>query len=401
MRELTRQARKTIFMDSGKNYAKLPILICSIIGIIIGGLFFSYQSRQMQIDYGAIPNPPDIMSSSVFKEIMSALFNVDSSEPLSVLNCNNPYFNYYFNNEYIPYINQLQNERYEQEQPQQQKTQKEAQTPNNAVPAPQAQPLKEVSSSITFEGDVDQEDIKKSPMVSSGEIQIINESSYAINIDKLLLEPLKLKLSKTGPQVLIYHTHTTESYLKSLKDKSVDSRTTNSNFNVVRVGEELTKNLQKYKIGVLHNTTIHDIDYNQSYAKSLKTLTSYVDKYKSLNITIDLHRDAIGGEKLRVVKNINGKNAARVMFVIGTDQKLSNPNWRENLKLALKVQKRLNEICPGLAKPIYISKNRYNQHLTNGSVIIEIGGDGNVLDECLLSTKYLAQAINDVVYKKK
>jgi stage II sporulation protein P len=343
------------------------------------------------------------MSSMVFKGIMSTLFDVDSSEPLSVLNSNNPYFNYYFNNEYIPYITQLQNERYEQEQLQQQKAQKEAQISNNAVPAPapKVEPLKEVSSSITFEGDVDSEDIKRNPMVSSGEIQIINESSYAINIDKLLMEPLKLKLSKTGPQVLIYHTHTTESYLKSLKDKSVDSRTTNSNFNVVRVGEELTKNLQKYKIGVLHNSTIHDIDYNQSYGKSLKTLTSYVDKYKSLNMTIDLHRDAIGGEKLRVVKNINGKNAARVMFVIGTDQKLSNPNWKENLKLALKVQKRLNEICPGLAKPIYISKSRYNQHLTNGSVIIEVGGDGNVLDECLLSTKYLAQAINDVVYKKK
>ena len=169
----------------------------------------------------------------------------------------------------------------------------------------------------------------------------------------------------------------------------------------MRVGEELTKNLKKYNIGVVHNTTVHDADYNSSYAKSLNTLTTNLKKNSKLKVTIDLHRDAMGDEKLRVVKNINGKDVARIMFVIGTDQKLENPVWKENLKLALKVQKRLNEIAPGLAKPIYISKNRYNQHLTDGSVIIEIGGDGNTISECVASTKYLAQAINDVIYSKK
>jgi stage II sporulation protein P len=115
-------------------------------------------------------------------------------------------------------------------------------------------------------------------------------------------------------------------------------------------------------------------------------------------MTIDLHRDAVSGQKLRVVKQVNGKSAAQIMFVIGTDSKLSNPKWRENLKLAVKIQARLNELYPGIAKPIYISKNRYNQHLTNGSVIVEIGGDGNVIDECVRSTEYLARAINDVLY---
>jgi stage II sporulation protein P len=169
----------------------------------------------------------------------------------------------------------------------------------------------------------------------------------------------------------------------------------------VRVGDALINNLKKFKINVLHNTTIHDKDYNSSYVKSLGTLTNYVEKYPSLKMTIDLHRDAAGDDKLRVAKKINGKDYAQIMFVIGTDSKLSNPKWRENLKLALKLQSRLNEIAPGIAKPTYISKNRYNQHLTNGSVIIEIGGDGNVIDECVRSTGYLAQAINDVIYKNK
>jgi stage II sporulation protein P len=242
------------------------------------------------------------------------------------------------------------------------------------------------------------------PVVSTGKINIINQTKYSIDIKKLLNEPLKLAANKKGPQVLVYHTHTTEGFLKNIDEltkTNLASRTSNNKYNVVSVGDALINNLKKYKIDVLHNTTVHDADYNSSYTKSLKTLTNYVNKYSSLNMIIDLHRDAISEGKLRVVKKINGKNVAQIMFVVGTDSKLSNPYWKENLKLAIKIQSRLNEICPGIAKPIYISQKRYNQQLKSGSVIIEVGGDGNVIDECVRSTTYLAQAINDVLYKNK
>jgi stage II sporulation protein P len=153
-------------------------------------------------------------------------------------------------------------------------------------------------------------------------------------------------------------------------------------------------------LAMLHNGTIHDYpNYKSSYANSLSTVKKYLKSYPSLRILLDIHRDGLGAgnPKLRVNTKINGKNAAQIMFVVGTNGTgLEHPNWRENLKLALKLQEKLNSKYPGLAKPIYISKNRYNQHETNGALIIEIGGDGNLLSECLESTKYLAEVIGEI-----
>lgn len=380
MRALYKQNKKTV---------ALPIMICAVTGILIGGLFYGIQSNIENLDK-ALSHSSQIANTELFKKMFSIIFNLDVSNPLSILKSNSPVFGIY------------------EEEAATENISEKVHTPSSAVSesnsSPQAssnnakQQFIEDASCIVFEGDVENEEIKNNPMVSSGEIQIINQTSYTIDIDKLLKEPLKIKPDKKNSQIFIYHTHTTESFLKDLNDKTVDSRTYDNKYNVVRVGEELTKNLKKYNIGVVHNTAVHDADYNSSYANSLKTLSANLKNNPKLKLTIDLHRDAMGDEKLRVVRNINGKDVARIMFVIGTDQKLENPGWKENLKLALKVQKRLNEIAPGLAKPIYISQNRYNQHLTNGSVIIEIGGDGNTISECVASTKYLAQAINDVIY---
>ncbi|MDP4180664.1 MAG: stage II sporulation protein P [Bacillota bacterium] len=242
---------------------------------------------------------------------------------------------------------------------------------------------------------------------SQGKIVIQNETNEKINIESLLDEPITKLSNKKGPKVLIYHTHTTEAYVYKTSDlnkSNTPTWTMDPNKSVVRVGEELSRILRsKYGIDVIHNGTIHDYpNYNGSYGKSLITATSILRSYPSINVVIDLHRDGLGvqGKKLRVVKKINGKNAAQVMFVLGTNKSgLYHPEWKENLKFALKLQERLNVISPGLAKPIDLSKNRYNQQVTNEALIIEVGGDGNLLDECLESTKYIAQAINDVLKK--
>lgn len=384
MRALCKENKKSV---------ALPIIICAVIGILVGGFFFGIQSNIENLDK-AFSHSSQILNTDVFKKMFSIIFNIDISNPLSILKSNSPVFGIYDEMESIDksISDNVQNPSLP--------SISEHTTAPNAANSTGKQYIEDASS-IVFEGDVENEDKDNNTVVSSGEIQIINQTSYSIDIDKLIKESLKIKPDKKNSQIFIYHTHTTESFLKNLNDKTVDSRTYDNNYNVVRVGEELTKNLKKYNIGVVHNTTVHDADYNSSYAKSLNTLTTNLQKNSKLKVTIDLHRDAMGDEKLRVVKNINGKDVAKIMFVIGTDQKLENPVWKENLKLALKVQKRLNEIAPGLAKPIYISKNRYNQHLTDGSVIIEIGGDGNTISECVASTKYLAQAINDVIYSKK
>jgi len=428
MREIARVQRNSIYntskICSGKsNLTKLPIVLCAIAGILLGSFAF-------KVANGRINNTEDLKNDNTqskpgvetiynkqsdtfvetFNDELFKFFGMDRYNPITIVNANHPYFKMFYENQYLEYIAQIEQQELaqkaiadEQLQKIQDKEQEEIEQSINKSNTPKVT-LKEASSSITFEDDVDDEDKKNNSVVSNGKINVMNQTKYSIDINKLLNEPLKFSTNKKGPQILIYHTHTTERFLENIKEltmKNISSRTYNNKYNVVRVGDALTSNLKKYDIDVLHNTTVHDKDYNSSYVNSLKTLTSYVDKYSSLKLTIDLHRDAIGDGKLRVVKKINGKDVAQIMFVIGTDSKLSNPKWRENLKLAIKVQARLNEICPGLAKPIYISKNRYNQHLVNGSVIVEIGGDGNVIDECVRSTNYLAQAINDVLYKNK
>ncbi len=398
------------YLEGNKgNLAKLPIILCAVGGIILGGIAFRLANDKVNlpIDFKHITqkSSASIESSDNIKEFVFKLFGIDLYNPITIVNTNYPYFKMFYDKSYQPSasekvqqeINKIQNA---QTKPVPQPQLNVSQKPSNTSTGQ----LKEASSSITFEGDVEETDQKNNPIVSSGKINIKNETGLKIDIKKLLNEPLKLVPDKKGPKIFIYHTHTTECFLKSADEigkSKTPSRTTNNKYNVVRVGDALINNLKKYNIDVLHNTTIHDADYNSSYVKSLNTLTGYVDKYSSLKMAIDLHRDAAGEGKLRAVKKINGKNVAEIMFVIGTDAKLSNPRWKENLKLAIKVQARLNEICPGIAKPIYVSKNRYNQHLMNGSVIVEIGGDGNVIDECVRSTSYLAEAINDVIFKKK
>lgn len=416
MREISRIQRRRMYLASGigskNSLKKLPVILCTVAGILLGTFTFeiannglkSIQSGELKEGAGTYNKTNTQMIVNSLNDALFKVFGIDRYNPITIVNKNYPYFRMFYNNQYMEYLAQKEQQELEQKADEEKKLQ-EQKNKEQAVTAQKNSQnttgsLKEVSSSITFEGDVEEAEIKNNPVVSNGKIKIINQTKYSIDIDKLLREPLKFKFNNKGPQMLIYHTHTTESFLKSineLKMKGIPSRTTDSRYNVVRVGNALISNLKKYKINILHDTIIHDKDYNTSYANSLKTLTEYVDKYSSLKMTIDLHRDAAGDQKLRVAKTINGSSVAQIMFVVGTDSRQSNPKWRENLKLAVKIQARLNEICPGVAKPIYLSQKRYNQHLTGGSVIIEIGGDGNVIDECVRSTSYLARAINDVV----
>lgn len=153
---------------------------------------------------------------------------------------------------------------------------------------------------------------------------------------------------------------------------------------------------------MIHNATVHNQPSDTgAYGRSLNTATNILKSYPSIKIVLDIHRDGLGESKLRVASKINGKDTAKIMFVVGTDGTgLEHPNWRENLKLALKLQQKLNEKYPGITRPVYMSRNRYNQHLTNGSLIVEIGGDGNTINECLESAKYLAEVLNEVINNK-
>lgn len=175
-------------------------------------------------------------------------------------------------------------------------------------------------------------------------------------------------------------------------------RTTDLNYSVARVGTELTNYLKEKGFNVTHNTTYHDYPaYSGSYARSLNTLEGLLEG-KNTQLVFDLHRDAVGSsnEYAPTIK-INDNYVAQIMFVIGTNGGgLEHPNWVQNLKMAVKIQEKANEMYPGLFRPIIIRNSRYNQHLTNGSSIIEVGATGNTMQQCILSMQCLSNVLAEI-----
>ena len=175
-------------------------------------------------------------------------------------------------------------------------------------------------------------------------------------------------------------------------------RTTDLNYSVARVGTELTNYLKEKGFNVTHNTTYHDYPaYSGSYARSLNTLEGLLE-WKNTQLVFDLHRDAVGSsnEYAPTIK-INDNYVAQIMFVIGTNGGgLEHPNWVQNLKIAVNIQEKANEMYPGLFRPIIIRNSRYNQHLTNGSSIIEVGATGNTMEQCILSMQCLSNVLAEV-----
>jgi len=375
----------------------------------------------------------DISLSGQIANIITDIFNFDIKSPLTILNAQSSYFYMYYKNEYPAILdnNNSENTHDNDNKVADNDPDKNGNhsddgnkagdsgdnsdgNQNNEDRKDQEQntEFKEDASSIFFEEADEEKDFSQQNTVSSGKILLQNMSKFKISnedIEKMLKEPLNIKFDRKGPKILIYHTHTTESYLRSLdqlEEGNVASSSRDSKYNMIRIGNELANQLEKkYGIDVIHNGTTHDYpSHSSAYSNSLRTIDKYLKSYPSIKITLDIHRDAVAKDKpkLRVVTEINGKKTAKIMFVVGTNGTgLDHPNWKENLKLAIKLQENLNSQHPDLTRPIYISNNRYNQHLASGGgLIIEIGADGNTLDEALESIKYLAKAINDVINGK-
>ena len=228
-------------------------------------------------------------------------------------------------------------------------------------------------------------------------VKVRNETEY-----ELTEEMLKPDITVNKENILLFHTHTCESYTPSENfeyEQTGTYRTTDFNYNVVRVGTELTNQLKSYGYNVIHDNTYHDYPaYNGSYGRSLTTVKNLLKQYDNTDIVIDLHRDAIGDYTYAPTVQIGEEQAAQIMFVIGTDGGgLEHEDWNDNLKFAIKVQEKANELYPGLFKPIILRNSRYNQHLAKAACIIEVGATGNTMDQCLNSMKYLAKVMSEVI----
>ncbi len=226
-------------------------------------------------------------------------------------------------------------------------------------------------------------------------VLIKNDTGFELTEE--MLTP-NIEFDKTN--VVIYHTHTSESYTPTEENQyeaNGNFRTLDTEHNVVRVGEELKSRLESKNINVIHDATFHDYpEYNGSYDRALVTAKSILES-NSCDLVIDLHRDALGDSTYAPSVMIGDEKAAQIMFVMGTNGGgLNHPNWNNNLKIAIKIQQKANELYPGLCKPIILKKYRYNQHVAKGACIIEVGATGNTLEECLVSMKYLAEVIANV-----
>ena len=202
-------------------------------------------------------------------------------------------------------------------------------------------------------------------------------------------------------KVVIYHTHTCESYSPTeayTYTASGNFRTIDLNYSVSRVGDELENCLNNYGCTVIHDRTYHDYPaYNGSYSRSLVTAQNVLSTNQDADIVIDLHRDAIADETYGPRVKIGDEYVSQLMFVIGTDGSNSaHTNWLQNLKFAIKVQQKANELYPGLFKPIILRNSEYNQHVAKAACIIEVGSTGNTLEESMGAMKYLARIIEEM-----
>jgi stage II sporulation protein P len=214
---------------------------------------------------------------------------------------------------------------------------------------------------------------------------------------------LKKTLNTNKPEVLIYHTHTSESY------KPGDAISSDNTQNVVAVGDALVKELQSnYGISAINDKTVHDREaYTQSYARSVVKLDKYLAKYKNFKLVIDLHRDSLGGnseeakkeaKKIITIK-MNGENVAKFSLVMAKQ----NPHFSKNMALANKIIQTSDKLFPGFCRGViyYNYGTRYfNQDRSNNAVLIEVGADINTSDEAKASAKYLARIIAECLNRK-
>lgn len=250
----------------------------------------------------------------------------------------------------------------------------------------------------------------------SGGSLFINTTDYELDPDALR-EQAQLAPVGKEPLVLVLHTHTTEAFYEGESgaefldpsgvfdgyyDPQGDSpRSEDPEKSILAVGREFVRVLEEMGIPTLHCTVIHDKDFNSSYSASYRTVTAYLKEYPSLRYVIDIHRDSIvreNGEKIKPVTVIEGKACAQVMLVMGTDESgYAHPQWRTNMGNALLYKDTMDGLYPGLSRSVYVREVRFNQHVSVGAMLLEVGSCGNTTEEAKNGAYYSAKALGTLL----
>ena len=239
--------------------------------------------------------------------------------------------------------------------------------------------------------------VEETDMSVSG-IGFNNQTTYSVNSTELRNIPLEF----SDPTVLIVHTHTSESYAEEEGARSVDE-----NKNMVRRGAIVAEVLRKNGIKVIHDKTQNDYPaYNGSYNKALGVIQRNIQENPDIQVVLDVHRDYTARTKdgqeiqLKPVGEVRGEKVSQVMFVVGTDNSgLAHPYWRKNLAFAIKINEELDKISENITRNINVRKQRFNQHMTKGSLIIEVGSASNSLSESERAARYIGEAVAGILKK--
>ena len=236
-------------------------------------------------------------------------------------------------------------------------------------------------------------------------VKFKNSAGLKYDAGALITEPLQWDLTVQEPTVLILHTHATESYTKEEGETYKESaafRTLNEEYNMVSVGDHLTRLLEAGGVTVVHDRELHDYpSYNGSYSHARKSIEKYLEEYPSVCLVLDLHRDASAdlNNQMRTKATVNGEPSAQIMFVVGTNGTgTKHTNWKKNLSLALKLQVQMERSAPGICRNINLRAQRFNQDKSPGALLVEVGAAGNTRQEALRAVEVLAQAILDLAH---
>ena len=231
-----------------------------------------------------------------------------------------------------------------------------------------------------------------------------NTRQTAADIAAEIQAPLPFGVEKDSPdpQILIMHTHATEDYRLSAGlwySPGDGARTTDTNLNMCAVGRVMADTLNAAGLNTLHDETLNDYpSYTGSYENSRAVVQRYLAQYPSIKVVLDVHRDAIeteGGSRMAPVCTVDGRQAAQVMIICGCDNggSVRLPGWRQNLRFAAAWERSMEGMYPGFTRPVLFSYRFYNQDLTTGSLLIEIGGHGNNLNEALYAGQLAANGL--------
>lgn len=258
-------------------------------------------------------------------------------------------------------------------------------------------------------GSITEQTYKTSGVTDSyGKVRVKNINDTGINIKQLLNEKADLSIKdKSKPSVLIFHTHTTEQYQiidRSFYSTDYTPRSEDSSRNMIRVGDEICEQLEEAGYSVIHDTNIYDKKYNGAYDRSRAQIEKYLEEYPTIQVVLDIHRDAIelsNGTKIKPVATVKGKKCAQIMIISGCQESGNGisgfDDWRYNLIFAVQLQNKLETMFSGITRPLYFCPRKYNMDTSHCSLLIEMGSDANTLEEAVYAGKCLGLSLSQLM----